>query len=64
MQGTIVDSFCEGSMPFVNSKIIQGLIKDFDDLNTNYIEKYMCTTTFCPCVKIQPSRWSKDAYSE
>lgn len=58
MNGALVDSFCQGSLPLLDSKEIRSLLQDFEDVQLDYVEKYMCTTTFCPCVKVNKSRWS------
>ena len=39
-------------------------MKAFDSVNTNYIERYMCSTTFCPCVKVNVSLWDPKDWTE
>ncbi|TNV77174.1 hypothetical protein FGO68_gene14963 [Halteria grandinella] len=54
----IGSAFCNGDLPGIaSSKKVQSLLSDVRDIQENYIERYMCTSTYCPCVQVDLTKW-------
>ena len=51
----IVDTYCNGGFPTYNN-LIKDLVIKLDDVQTKYVDKYMCTSN-CACPKVNATNW-------
>jgi hypothetical protein len=52
----MITTYCEGGFPNW-IRFTEDITTEFRGMQHNYIDKYMCTTAYCPCIRVDSSDW-------